>query len=169
MSRERLARNVPLATPTGKRTRDRTTTRWCDYISDPAWYHLYVEPEVAESHKVFWGLGLLPPSGPKRKSECGKWSEWRNVQCLVLIGCDCINCISLRPFRCVALTLHDLRYQRKRVKNQSARHDEFHKSFLAQRERMSKRTKVKRTVISYTVCCSHFSNTFVEDKINLNF
>jgi len=69
----------------------------------------------------------------------------------------------------VAPTLHDLRYQRKRVKNQSPSHDEFRRSFLAQRERMPKRTKVKRMAISYTVCCSHFSNTFVEDKINLNF
>jgi len=73
----------------------------------------------------------------------------------------------------VAPTLHDLRYQRKRVKNQSPSHDEFRRSFLAQRERMPKRTKVKRMAISYTVCCvlmcAVFSNTFVEDKINLNF
>ena len=69
MSQERLARQVLLATPAGKRPRGRPRTRWRDYISDLAWSSLGVEPaelsEIAvdrEVFKVFLGMLSPPPS-----------------------------------------------------------------------------------------------------------
>jgi len=44
MLQERLARQVLLATPTGKRPRGRPKTRWPDYIPDLAWSRHGVEP-----------------------------------------------------------------------------------------------------------------------------
>jgi len=73
MSQERLARQVLLATPTGKRPRGRPRTRWSDCISDLAWPRLGAEPaELPEvvDREVFRVLPrLLPQDPPKRKSE----------------------------------------------------------------------------------------------------
>jgi len=56
MSQERLARQVLLAAQTGKQPRGRQRTRWCDYISVLAWFHLGVEPAelqgIAENRDV---------------------------------------------------------------------------------------------------------------------
>jgi len=67
MSQERLAKQVLLATPTGKRPRGQPKTMWCDYISDLAWSRPGAESaellEIAENLEAFGdllrNLGLL--------------------------------------------------------------------------------------------------------------
>ena len=71
MPHERLARQVLLAPPTGKRHSGRPRTRWSDYISDFARSRLDVEsaelPEIAVDRELIRvPLGLLPP-GPSLK------------------------------------------------------------------------------------------------------
>ena len=65
MPHERLAGQVLLAKPIGELPSSRPRTRWSDYISDPAWSHLGVEPaeisEIAFDNEVFWVLRLLTP------------------------------------------------------------------------------------------------------------
>jgi len=66
ISLERLARQVLLATTTGKQLRGRRRPWWHDYISDFAWSRLGVnrgEPsDIAVDCEVFRvHLGLLPP------------------------------------------------------------------------------------------------------------
>jgi len=54
-----------LATPTEK-SRGCPLTRWCDYISDLAWFHLGVEPaELSQFAQDFLGLLPLQPSEEK--------------------------------------------------------------------------------------------------------
>jgi len=70
MSHERLARQVLLAKPTGKRARGRPRTRWSDYICDLAWPRLGVEPaelpEIAEI--VMYSISTsLPQTSSKEK------------------------------------------------------------------------------------------------------
>ena len=82
ISHERLARQVLLARPTGKRPRGRPKTRWSDYISDLAWSRLGVEPaelpEITVDREVFRILlGLLPPRSSLQ--EKGAW-WWMNAQ-----------------------------------------------------------------------------------------
>ena len=72
---EWLARQVLLATLMGKRLRGRPRDRWLDYISDPAWSRLVVEPvqlsEFAEYREIF-----RVSSTPRPSSE-EKWvREW---------------------------------------------------------------------------------------------
>ena len=70
MPQKRWARQVLLATPTGKQPRGRPRTRWCDYISDPAWSRLGVKPaklsEITGNRQVLrqwwrrWGWKCTP-------------------------------------------------------------------------------------------------------------
>jgi len=65
MFHERMVRQVLLPTPMGKRPRGYPRTRWSDFISEPDWSPLGVEPakisEIAVDREVFWVfLGLLP-------------------------------------------------------------------------------------------------------------
>jgi len=61
----KLVRQVLLDISTGKRARGRPRTRWRDYISDVACYHLGVEPaelfEIAVDREMFRLLWLLFP------------------------------------------------------------------------------------------------------------
>jgi len=73
MPQERLARQVLLATPTGKRPSGFPRTRWSDCISDLAWPRLGVE--TAELHEIAVDrevsrvlLGMLPRGPPQRKT-----------------------------------------------------------------------------------------------------
>ena len=66
ISQERLARQVLLATTTGKHLRGRRRTRWSDHISDVARARLGVDREelceIAVDREVFRvHLGLRPP------------------------------------------------------------------------------------------------------------
>jgi len=75
MTQERWARQVLLATPTGKQPSGRPRTKWSDYISVCAWSHLAVDPaepsEIAPGHEVSRVLiGLLAP----QPSPVEKWS-----------------------------------------------------------------------------------------------
>jgi len=76
---ERLARQVLLATTTGKQLRGRRRTRRHDYISDLTWAHLGVDREelfeIAVDRKVFRvPLALLPRDLPQMKN--GHENEW---------------------------------------------------------------------------------------------
>jgi len=57
MPHKRLARQVLLAKPTGKRPRGRPRISWSDYITDLAWSRLVVEPtelcEIVVDREVF--------------------------------------------------------------------------------------------------------------------
>jgi len=71
-AQERSARQVLLATPTGKRPGRHPRTRWSDYISDLARPRFGVElvelSEVAVDRDVFRVPGLLPPGlSPEEK------------------------------------------------------------------------------------------------------
>jgi len=58
---------VLLSKPTGKRSRVRPRTKWCDYISDLAWSRLGVELEnylIAADHAAFRVLLWLFPQQP---------------------------------------------------------------------------------------------------------
>ena len=78
MSQKRWARQVLLATSTGKRPRCRPKTRWSDYISDLARFRLGVEPadlsEIADDREVFRVLlGLLLPQPSPEEKQTWKW------------------------------------------------------------------------------------------------
>jgi len=78
--------------PTGKQTRIRIRTRWCDCISDLAGYRLDVEPaelsEIAVDREVFRVvLGLLPPQLSPKEKRARKWvNEWVCTPTLNLSG-----------------------------------------------------------------------------------
>jgi len=82
MPGERLARQVLLATLTGKRSRGRPRTRWSDYISDLAWSRLGIKPEelseIAIDCEVSRDLGLLPLATLPR----GKVGRKMNKKCI---------------------------------------------------------------------------------------
>jgi len=73
MSHESLARQVLLATPTGKRPKNRPRTRWSDYISDLARSPLGVEPaelyiRLLKTVRYFaYSQGCWPRHPPKWK------------------------------------------------------------------------------------------------------
>ena len=70
------------STPIGKRPRGRPRTRWRDYIFNPAWSRLGVEPaklsEIAVDREVFWVfLGLLSPRPSPMEKRAREWvNEW---------------------------------------------------------------------------------------------
>jgi len=76
MPHERLVRKVLLSKPTRKRPRCRPRTSWIDYISDPPWSHLDVEPaelsEIAVDREVFQVLRLLPHDPPNEEKQAWK-------------------------------------------------------------------------------------------------
>jgi len=83
MSQERLARQVLLATHTGKRPRVRSRTRWRVYISKLTWSHFGVQPaevaelsEIAVDREVFLVLELLDPETLHREKAGTKMNEW---------------------------------------------------------------------------------------------
>jgi len=78
ISPERLARQVLLATTTGKQLRGRWRPWWHDYISDLAWSSLGVDrgelSDIAVDHEVFRvHLGLLPPRPSPKEKWVWKW------------------------------------------------------------------------------------------------
>ena len=82
MLQERLASQVQLATPTGKRSSGRPKTRWCDYISDLVSSRLGVEPaklpDITENREVFRARGAAAPwPSPE---ELGHENEWMKVK-----------------------------------------------------------------------------------------
>jgi len=69
MPHERLTKRVQLAEPTEKRFRGHPRPRWSDYIFNPAWSRLGVEPaelsEIAVDREVFQVLrGCFPRDPP---------------------------------------------------------------------------------------------------------
>jgi len=74
---KRLARQVLLATPTGKQTRGLPRTRWRDHIFDLAWFRLGVDrgelSEIPVDREVFrLHLGLLHPQPFPKEKRAGK-------------------------------------------------------------------------------------------------
>jgi len=80
-SRERLARHVLLAKPTGKRPKGLPRPRWSDSITDLARCPLGVEPaelsEIAVDREGFRVLlGLLPSRPCVAEKRERKWMKW---------------------------------------------------------------------------------------------
>ena len=106
MSQEKLARQVLLSTPMGKRPEDRTSTRWRYYISNFAWSRIGMDPaelsEIVVDCEVFRALlRLLPPPPSLEKKRV---RNWRNER--MSLSKSNINRIALNLyFKSIALIL----------------------------------------------------------------
>ena len=81
MPHERLARQVQLGTPTGKRPRGHPRPRWSDYVSDLAWSRLGCEPSKTVWNCCWpWGIPspsrAAPPWPSLEKRRAWKLMKW---------------------------------------------------------------------------------------------